>query len=400
MKFALTGQQLKDLYADLRPVSNKPDVSFDMLQNIVFIAENDKVTAIINNRMIAVTSVVDAEIEVEGSCCIQRTFFANIIPAVQSDLIYTFEMFEDFILSITSEVYGKILLKTVNPKGFPELPAPNDCFTISFKDGLFSVLLQKVIYAMNIDAGPYQFSGAHFIPEKDSIRILGTNGRHVVSVKHSGITISEKDTPRFMIAHDAIKHAAQIFKGSDEVRIGIHDVEGPGLTSFIMDKQRVVISRPTIRQSPDFVESLNYNSAEYNSILISRIATQSAMKFLIAASQSQKKGNSTEGIPAIPVMLEIEEGLLTLSSGDPHDRIIVSQSVLSYPDSDKKIESGRITLTAEYVQKALQHITSEMIRIEYILPNQEAVIEYRPVVLSPNHTDDLEHKVYIMPWAV
>lgn len=173
MKLTCDRQELSAAVTNVqRAVSAK--ASMPVLEGILIVAENNKITFTGYNLEIAMITAIDAEVFEEGSIVIAAKLFGDIVRKLPEDKVIL-ETDDKFITYIHSG-FADYQIIGIDSREFPELPKIDESEKITFSSGLLKDMIRQTLFAVSIDDSKPVHKGSMFEIENGTLRIISVDG--------------------------------------------------------------------------------------------------------------------------------------------------------------------------------------------------------------------------------
>ncbi|MGH9944524.1 MAG: DNA polymerase III subunit beta [Pyrinomonadaceae bacterium] len=312
----------------------------------------------------------EAEIKTVGSMCVNaRKLFdiARVLP----DAPVSFRKEENNWVAVKCE-RSSFRIAGVERDSFPELPAFRSA-SIQLPANVFETFIKRTIFAITLEESRYTLSGAKFLLDKVSARMVTTDGHRLAYIERKDLTSGgangDVDTliPRKTL--DALikltaSHEGDIGLATDENHIYFE--VGPHL----------LISRTLAGQFPNYemvIPKSNDKSALFDSAALGQAIRRVA---LMADDRSHA------------IRLHLVSGNLHISSQTAEEGE-ARESVATEYDGDEM----EIGFNAQYLQDFLNIAGEGQIAFEFKDGNSQAL-------LRPAADADYEYKYIVMPMRI
>ncbi|MDO8602477.1 MAG: DNA polymerase III subunit beta [Candidatus Omnitrophota bacterium] len=155
--------------------------SLPILSNILIEAEKNKVTLTTTDLDIGISSVLETEVEEEGSITIPAKRFNDIIKELPDEDIIISTMKNNSMVIKCSKCFFKII--GLPKEDFPKLPEFKDEPSVIMKQSVLKNMICMTHFSMSHDETRYVLNGALFLFKGKKLAIVTTDGKRLSLVK-------------------------------------------------------------------------------------------------------------------------------------------------------------------------------------------------------------------------
>src|SRR3989338_3346484 len=163
--------------------------SLPILSNILIEAGKNRVTLTSTDLDIGISSVLETEVEEEGSITIPAKRFNDIIKELPDEDISISTMKNNSMVIKCSKCFFKII--GLPKEEFPKLPEFKDEPNTTIKQGVLKNMISMTNFSMSHDETRHVLNGALFLFKGKKLTIVTTDGKRLSLVKKD----MEKDCP-------------------------------------------------------------------------------------------------------------------------------------------------------------------------------------------------------------
>lgn len=350
MNILSTIEKVSKAVSRIQKISSK-NVSLPVLENVLMIAESNKLVLRATNLHVGVEVSIPVKIESEGIVAVNLSVFSNIISNLKGDHTINLKL-QDNILEIITED-SQMEIKTFSHEDFPTLPRPQEenYFTLPierFIDGIRSVM--------------YSASQSDIKPEISSVYIY-RNEEQLTFVATDSFRLAEKtisipgleDFPSIIVPIKNVQECVKVFSGDEgEVKVYIQknqlsiDSEDTYFTSRLVDGNY-----------PDYQQIIP-KEFESEAIVLKDDLTQT-LKLVNVFSNSFNQ---------VSIRILSKEGLLQISSRNTD--IGENQSSI---DAAIKGDDQELFMNHRYVSDMFSSISSDSVSFSVVGKNKPFVLK-------------------------
>ncbi|MDP2921356.1 MAG: DNA polymerase III subunit beta, partial [Candidatus Omnitrophota bacterium] len=155
--------------------------SLPILSNILIEAEKNKVILTSTDLDIGISSVLETDVEEEGSITIPAKRFNDIIKELPDEDISISTMKNNSMIIKCSKCFFKII--GLPKEEFPKLPEFKDEPSVVIKQSVLKNMLSMAHFSMSHDETRYILNGALFLFKGKKLTIVTTDGKRLSFVK-------------------------------------------------------------------------------------------------------------------------------------------------------------------------------------------------------------------------
>jgi DNA polymerase-3 subunit beta len=311
---------------------------------------------------------MDAEITTPGSICVQaRKLFeiARLLP----DAPVNFKKEENEWVTVKCD-RTKFKLVGVARDAFPEVPNFKSAPT-KLPAGILKTFIDRTIFAITQEESRYTLSGAKFVLDDDTARMVTTDGHRLAYCERKNISKngSKNASIDTLIPRKTLAELTKLASGFEEdISLGMDENH-----IYFEVGPRLLISRMLYGQFPNYEMVMpkgNDKSVEFDGALLNQAIRRVA---LMADERSHA------------IRFHIEPNQLVISSQNAEEGE-ANESV----QTDYTGEESDIGFNAQYLQEFLNVIGDGKISFEFKDGNSQAQ-------LRPAENGDYEYKYIVMP---
>lgn len=371
MQFVVSKQNLQNELAFVQGIVEKKN-TIPVLSNILIesIGEHSiRITGTDLDITLRCDMQVD-EITTPGSICVQaRKLFeiARLLP----DAPVSFKKEDNEWVTVKCD-RARFKMVGVPRDSFPEVPSFTSAPT-NVPASLIKTFIDRTIFAITQDESRYTLSGAKFVLDGTSAKMVTTDGHRLAFVEKKGIlrngATETIDTliPRKTLA-ELTKLTAQF---NEEISLGMDDNH-----IYFQVGARLLVSRMLYGQFPNYemvMPKTNDKSIEFNSGLLSNAIRRVAL-------MADEKSHA--------IRFHLEPNQLVISSQNPEE----GEANETIP-TDYTGEETDIGFNAQYLQDFLNVIGEGKVVFEFKDANTQAQ-------LRPSEDGDYDYKYVVMPMRI
>jgi DNA polymerase III subunit beta len=313
---------------------------------------------------------MDAEdIKVPGSICVQaRKLFeiARLLP----DAPVTFKREDNDWVTVTCDK-AKFKMVGVAKEAFPEVPSSKSAPT-KISANVMETFIDRTIFAITQEESRYTLSGAKFILDESTAKMVTTDGHRLAYVERKGVTKDSGDSIDTLIPRKTLAELKKLTVGFEgEISLGMD-----GNHIFFEVGPRLLISRMLYGQFPNYdmvMPKNNDKSVQFDSTLLNAAIRRVA---LMADERSH----------AVRFHLGDSELVITSQNAEEGE---ASESI----QTDYKGDETDIGFNAQYLQEFLNVIGDGAVAFEFKDGNSQAQ-------LRPADGGDYDYKYIVMPMRI
>lgn len=332
-----------------------------VLANVLLSVEDNRLKLAATNLDIAISSLVGAQIQKEGSLTVPARLLQDLVAGLPGGIIELEQ--EDVRLKVTTDHY-KSVINGVNAEEFPIMPAIEKGVTWSIPAQTLKEGLQQVVFAASNDESRPVLTGVLF-HTIDSVLYMATTDSYRLAEKK---LLQLKQDIHVLIPASALHDVLRIISDqSDNVEI-------------TCDEQQVLFRSGDVELVARLIDG---NYPEYQKLIPASFSTTTIIS-----------KNELISITKVTSLFARESaGSIVLSVDEPSQSIWIRAVASQLGENNatasvKATGSGSITLNSRYLLEALQAITGKEVAIGFN-GKVEAVL-----LTDPEH-DDYKH--LIMP---
>jgi DNA polymerase-3 subunit beta len=336
-----------------------------ILNNLMISAQDGVIKLLATDLEVGVTNIIRGKIENPGTFTVDAKVFSNYINLLPNQKV-ELEV-KDGSLAVESDNY-KTKIKGEGAEEYPLIPEINNEQFYSIKLEEFKKAIASVLFAVSSDESRLALSGILFSLNKDSLYLVGTDSYRLAEKKVSLKNNGAEEELKVIVPTKTLQELVRIMSGdysddktADEVRIYLNDNQ----IAFKFDSVEV-ISRLIDEQYPDYKQIIPTNFKTNISI-----DKQELVRAVKAAAIFSKTGINDVNLDFLS-----DKGNLVISatSGQTGESIINLTTKIDGPDNSA-------TINYKYLIDGLNHIESDLVKIEIIDPNA-------PCLFKPASGDD------------
>src|SRR5215217_127162 len=275
MQFVVSKQNLEKELAFLQGIVEKKN-TIPVLSNILIESVGERSIRITGTDL-DVTLRCDMqaeEITTPGSICVQAKKLFEIVRLLPDAPVSFKKQDNEWVTVKCDRARYKLVGIARDP--FPELPSFTSA-TTSVPAGLIKIFIDRTIFAITHDESRYTLSGAKFVLDGTTARMVTTDGHRLAFIEKTGIVRNgEKETidtliPRKTLA-ELTKLAAQF---NEEINLGMDDNH-----IYFQVGPRLLVSRMLYGQFPNYemvMPKNNDKSVQFNINLLSNAIRRVAL---------------------------------------------------------------------------------------------------------------------------
>jgi DNA polymerase-3 subunit beta len=310
---------------------------------------------------------MDAEdIKMPGSICVQaRKLFdiARLLP----DAPVTFKKEDNDWVTVTCDK-ARFKMVGVARDAFPEVPTSKSAPT-KVAAGVMETFIDRTIFAITQEESRYTLSGAKFILDDTTAKMVTTDGHRLAYVERKGVTKDSGDSIDTLIPRKTLAELKKLTAGFEgDISLGMD-----GNHIFFEVGPRLLISRMLYGQFPNYdmvMPKNNDKSVQFDSTLLNAAIRRVA---LMADERSHA------------VRFHLGDSELVISSQNAEEGE-ASESI----QTDYKGDETDIGFNAQYLQDFLNVIGEGAVAFEFKDGNSQAQ-------LRPAEGGDYDYKYVVMP---
>ncbi len=340
------------------------------LQNIKLHAENieDGIVHLTATDMDStIRTAFYAEVKEAGEMCIQGRKFIESVALLASDAEVSVSSLVTGWAIVTSGKM-KLRLSSITPDLFPECPELKIPYHVLPCSVLID-LISRTFFAMTKEEGKYQLSGTKLILEKNTARMVATDGSRLVVVDYSNKNLSFAERLEFIIPSRGLKELKKMAYTGGNISIGTDD------HNFYAEiSNRTFISRLLVGAYPDYAGVLLSDADRAESFEFDKEELLTSIKRALLVADEN----------SLAIKLGFKANCLEISAIS-HEFDVVQDSIdISY--TGKEFEIG---INATFVQEFLSH-AKEKIYLEF--SEQHNRFQFRE-----DSTSGYNYRTIIMP---
>jgi len=371
MQFVVSKQNLEKELAFLQGIVEKKN-TIPVLSNILIESVGERSIRLIGTDL-DVTLRCDMqadEITTPGSMCVQaRKLFeiARLLP----DAPISFKKEDNEWVTVKCD-RARYKMVGIARDSFPELPAFPAAPT-NVPAGLIKTFIDRTIFAITQDESRYTLSGAKFVLDGTTARMVTTDGHRLALVEKTGIVRNgPQDTidtliPRKTLA-ELTKLAAQF---DEEINLGMDDNH-----IYFQVGPRLLISRMLYGQFPNYEMVMPKNNDKSVQFNIKALSTAIRRVALMADEKSHA------------IRFHLEPQQLVISSQNPEEGE-ANETI----QTDYTGEETDIGFNAQYLQEFLNAVGDATVVFEFKDGHTQAQ-------LRPSEKGDYDYKYVVMPMRI
>ncbi|HEU4770326.1 MAG TPA: DNA polymerase III subunit beta [Pyrinomonadaceae bacterium] len=370
MQFVVSKQNLQRELGFVQGVVEKKN-TIPVLSNILIESVGETTIRITGTDLdVTIRCEMDAEeITTPGSMCVQaRKLFeiARLLP----DEPVNFKKEENEWVTVKC---GRARFKMVGVArdAFPEVPLFKSAPT-KLPAGVIKTFIDRTIFAITQEESRYTLSGAKFILDNNSARMVTTDGHRLAYVEKKNVTKNgSSDVIDTLIPRKTLAELKKLTDFDEEISLGMDENH-----IYFQIGSRLLISRMLYGQFPNYemvMPKNNDKSIEFDSSLLNLAIRRVA---LMADERSHA------------IRFHLEPNQLVISSQNAEEGEANETLQTDY--------AGEITdigFNAQYLQEFLNVIGDAKIAFEFKDGNSQAQ-------LQPSENGDYEYKYIVMPMRI
>jgi len=322
--------------------------SLPILSNILIEAEKNKVVLTTTDLDIGISSVLETEVEEEGSITIPAKKFNDIIKELPDEDISISTMKNNSMVIKCSKCFFKII--GLPKEEFPKLPEFKDEPSVIIKQSVLKNMIAMTHFSMSHDETRYVLNGALFLFKGKKLAVVTTDGKRLSLVKKD----IEKDglNKAIIVPSKTIYELNRILSDEGDVKI----IFSENQVKFDL-KNITVISRLIEGDFPNYEQVVPKEPQE--KIVVQRSLLLDGIKraALLTTQDSQS------------VKFEILKNKIVVSKSSPN--IGEAREELDTVYKGHEITVG---FNPGYIMDALKVIPQDEIALEVFGPDKPAVI--------------------------
>ena len=236
MKIECSTEKIKNALITIDRVTGK-NLTLPVLESVLFIAKNNKLTLRATNLNIGVEIKVPARVEKEGIVAIKGNILSSLFSVLKDDQNVFFELNNDNLTVKTKT--SNVLIKSVPHDDFPTIPiVEGDSFNISsdkFIDGIKSVYYSASTSEIKPEIGSvyiYPNESFLFFVSTDSFRLAEKKIKMKQNYSFDGVLIPFKNIVEIIKIFDNVVDDLKITVQKNQISISTDNIY---LTSRIVD---------------------------------------------------------------------------------------------------------------------------------------------------------------------
>jgi len=367
MQFVVSKQNLQKELGYVQGVVEKKN-TIPVLSNILIESVGESTVRLTGTDLdVTIRCDMDAEdIKMPGSICVQaRKLFdiARLLP----DAPVTFRKEDNDWVTVTCDK-AKFKMVGVARDAFPEVPSSKSAPT-KVAAGVMETFIDRTIFAITQEESRYTLSGAKFILDDTTAKMVTTDGHRLAYVERKGVTKDSGDSIDTLIPRKTLAELKKLTAGFEgDISLGMD-----GNHIFFEVGPRLLISRMLYGQFPNYdmvMPKNNDKSVQFDSTLLNAAIRRVA---LMADERSHA------------VRFHLGDSELVISSQNAEEGE-ASESI----QTDYKGDETDIGFNAQYLQDFLNVIGEGAVAFEFKDGNSQAQ-------LRPAEGGDYDYKYVVMP---
>jgi DNA polymerase-3 subunit beta len=315
----------------------------------------------------------DAEaqsITTPGSMCVQaRKLFdiSRLLP----DAPVKFKSLDNHWAEVTCE-RAKFNLAGVSRDQFPEIPSSKSA-PMKISAPIFKTFIERTIFAITQQESRYTLSGAKFILEPNSAKMVTTDGHRLAYIERSGVgDASSEETLDVLIPRKTLAELNKLTAGYDgDIMLGVDDNH-----MYFEVGSHLLISRKLSGQFPNYEMILPKNSE--HTVILDSAALNQALRRVALMSDERSRA----------IKLQFQAGVLNISAQTAEEGEAREALENEYDGPD--VEIG---FNAQYLMDFLNVTSEGSVSIEFKDSNAAAQ-------LRPTDAGDFDYKYIVMPMRI
>lgn len=341
----------KDLQEALKKVISEKKSSLPILTNFLLKAEDGKLTVYGTDLEVYAIYSIYADIEEEGSVCVNAKKLADISKVLGKDEV-SIHMADKGNLKITSGK-TKYSLSTFETDDYP-LPEkfPHDSVVlVSGKELLEGI--SKTVYAVSKDSSRFALNGVCFAFNNDELELVGTDGHRLALYN---IKINGKLEGKYIVPTKALNELKKLVSDVEDVEIAVSES-----TIFFKGSNYMLSARLLEGIFPDYKQVI---PKDYNTeITLPKEELIGCIKRVTVAVEDDNK----------PIKMTLTKNKLTISTASKISTDAHAEDEIDVNYDGQDLEIG---FNGRYIMEAVDKIGSDNVVIKLI--NKDSQTTFAP----------------------